>query len=237
MKGIFKFIRLTLLVIVLALIFHNWTLKFLFSLGLRLGLGAPIDIEVAHLDFFDQKLTLEGILIKNPAGFPRGIMAEIPKVSIAFDAAELQERRLHFREAAIEIEELRIMRSAGGGMNLLGLKVFKSSGGPKRTEPPGAGPPLLRTDKVILSLNRITYTDLSGPNPLQQSFRLGIQNAVLDNHPDLEAVVETIVQEAVHAAGLEKTLDDAIRSFGLRNWISEKNSGWKSLVAKVKEAL
>lgn len=236
MKSIFRFIRTSLIVFVLAIIFHNWTLKTLFSIGLRLGLGAPVDIEAAHLDFFNQRVTFEGILIKNPSGYQHGILAEIPKIKVDFDGAALQQGRLHFREVAVEIEELRIMRMQGGKMNLLGLKVFRSSGNRQRPETAGNGPARFQTDAVAISLNRVTYTDLSGPNPLQQSFQLGIRNAILGNKPDLEAVVEAIVQEAIHAASLEKVLEEAIRSFGLRNWLPDK-TGWKSLVAKVKEVL
>ena len=236
MKPIFKYIKLTLVALVLAVIFHNWTIKTLFAIGLRLGLGAPVDIEAAHLDFFNQKVTFEGILIKNPSSFQRGILAEIPKIAVDFDAPELQQGRFHFRNIGIEIEELRMMHAAGGKMNLLGLKVFRPSGGGGKRETASAESPLFRMDKVELSLNRVTYTDLSGPNPLQQSFRLGIQKAALANHPGLESIVEAIVQESIQAAGLQKMLDEAIRSFGLRNWLQEK-SGWQSLVAKVKEAL
>ncbi|HLD49557.1 MAG TPA: hypothetical protein VJC08_00010 [bacterium] len=227
MKSIFKMVKLLLFGLVLAALFHNWTLKTLLSFGLRLGLGAPVDIETAHLDFFSQRVTFEGIVIKNPAAFQRGILAEIPKITVDFDGSELQRARLHFREAAVEIEDLRIIRTAGGKMNLLGLKVFR---------PAKTGKPSFQMDKVVISLNRVTYTDLSGPNPLQQSFRLGIQKAVLENKPDLEAVVEAIVQEAIQAAGLQKVLDEGIRSFGLRNWLPEK-TGWKSLVEKVKKSL
>ena len=237
MKSIFKFIKLTLLTLVLVLVFHNWTLKTLFSAGLRLGLGAPVDIEAAQLDFFNQKVTFEGLLIKNPPGFPRGILAEIPKITVEFDGAELQQGYFHFRTVGIEIEELRIIRVPGGKMNLLGLKVFRPSSGGRRNEPAAQERQRIQTDKAVISLNRVTYTDLSGPVPLQQTFKLGIQNAVLENRPGLEAVVEAIVQESIHAAGLQKALEEAIRSFGLRDWIAESNGSLKSLVAKVKDAL
>ena len=136
----------------------------------------------------------------------------------------------------IEIEELRIVRAANGKMNLLGLKVFHSSGGGEKSKAKTSELPFFRMDTVTLSLNRVTYTDLSTPAPVQQSFRVGIQNAVLGNQPSLEMVVETIVQESIRAAGLQKMLDEAIRAFGLRSFTNE-NAGWKSLVAKVKEAL
>lgn len=237
MKSLFKIIKLTLFALVLAVIFHNWTLKTLLSIGLRLGLGTPVDIEAAHLDFFSQRVTFEGILIKNPSGFQHGILAEIPKITVDFDASELQHGRLHLFEATIEIEDLRIIRAAGGKMNLLGLKVFQAGNQPKDMNAGNGGKrSLFQMDKAVISLNRVTYTDVSGPNPIQQSFRLGIQKAVLENKPDIEAVVEAIVQEAIQAAGLQKVLEEAIRSFGLRNWLPEK-AGWKSLAAKLKESL
>lgn len=236
MKSIFKIIKLILFVIILAVIFHNWTLKTFLSLGLRLGLGTPVDIEAAHLDFFSQRVTFEGILIKNPSGFQHGILAEIPKITVDFDGSEFQHGRLHLREAAVEIEDLRILRAAGRKTNLLGLKVFQSKESKLKNANRGSDRPVFQMDKAVISLNRVTYTDVSGPNPIQQSFRLGIQKAALENKPDLEAIVEAIVQEAVQAAGLQKVLDEAIRSFGLRNWFPEK-AGWQSLVAKVKESL
>ncbi len=234
MKSIFKLIKITLIFLVLAVIFHNWTLKTFLALGLRFGLGAPVEIEAAHLDLFNHEITFEGILIKNPSGFPHGIMAEIPKIIGDFEASELQQGRIHLREVGVEVEDLRILRTAGGKMNLLGLKVFQTSGNKQRNEAPNVGPSRFQMDKVVLSLNRVSYTDLTGPQPLQQNFRLGIHDVVLEP-PSLESIVEEIVQESVQAAGLQKILEEGIRSFGLRNWIPEKG-GWKDVVAKVKQA-
>ena len=69
---------------------------------------------------------------------------------------------------------------------------------------------------------------------MQQSFHLNIHRS-FETRPTLEAVVEMIVSESIQAAGLQKMLDDSIRSFGLRNWPAEKSGGWKDIVAKMKQ--
>ena len=237
MKTLFKWIKTLLILTVLAVVFHNWTLKTVLSFALQLGLGAPVEIEAAHLDLFSGQMTFEGILIKNPNGFPRGILAEIPKIVLDFNPSEIQEGRLHLRQAAVEIAELRIVRVAANRMNLLSLKVFSPSS--KSPAPPPINrkePARFQMDRVSVSLDRVTFTDLSGPSPVQQSFRLGIRNAILENSPSLGDVVEAVVGQSIRSAGLEKVLDEAIRSFGLRNWLPEKNS-WRDALEKFKQAL
>ena len=68
--------------------------------------------------------------------------------------------------------------------------------------------------RLTISLGRATYTDLSGNQPIQQSYNLRMDHAVFKNVSDFGDIVEIVTETAIRQMGLNKILDDAIARFG-----------------------
>lgn len=153
MKLIFNLIKLSILALVLALIFHNWTVKQALRLVLSYQLGAPVEIDRARIDLFKAEVEFKDILIHQPEAFnSREILADIPQIFVDFDWPAIWEGRLHLQAVELNVNELNLIRNPDGRLNLLSFKVFQQAGKkggekPRREDKT----PQVKLDRVILA--------------------------------------------------------------------------------------
>ncbi len=160
MKTIFRLFNFCLFLLVLALVFHNVTAKWLLTAALRHSLGVPVEVRDARVDFLNTQVSFSGIRIDNPRDFPPGVLAEIPKIYIDLEISSLWGKRLHFQTLEINFDSLHVLRAEDGRVNLLALKVFRlperDSG---KTFSPSNFSPDFYVEKLVLTLGRATYVD------------------------------------------------------------------------------
>ncbi len=201
MKAIFKLIKTTLLILVLAVIFHDFTAKWLLTGVLRWTLGVPVAIESAHLDWMQLNILFKDIYIKNPEG-QEGYLAWIPKLFVDLDILALREKRVHFESIEVVVEELRVSRLSDGRLNLSALKSFQNGGGSSSGGQSPKWEPHFEVDSLILTLGRATYKDSAGPVPFEKSFDLKLHRMVYQNVKTIQDVFEIISWEALKQMGL-----------------------------------
>ena len=202
MKTIFGFLKLCFLVLVLALIFHNFTAKWLLTAALRWSLGVPVEVEEAHVDLLATQVLFSGIRLGNPEGFPKGVLADIPKLFIDAEISSLWERRLHLETVEINIRELHILRGVDGRINLLALKVFKFPE-ERASHGAGSGPRFdFYVRQLVLTLGRGTYKDLSRPASVEKSVGLRVDHAVYRNIESMGDMMQIIVWETLKRMGI-----------------------------------
>lgn len=237
MKLIGRLINLCVLILVLALVFHNFTAKTVLALGLRLGLGVPAKIESVQIDFLNTWFLFRGIELRNPYGFPDGLMARIPKIFIDVEISSLWERRVHFSTVEVDFEELRVVRLADGRVNLLTVGDQDSSKRRER-EKPSTAPPQFQIDEFVLSLGRATYMDLTGPSPIIKNYNINIREAVYPNIRGAEDVAKIISWETLKRMGLGQVMG-AVDEIGRELGLSGKGPGalFDRAVAAIKEKL
>lgn len=207
MKLISGLFKLCLLLLILALVFHNFTAKLALAMGLRAALGAPVKIEKVRIDLWNTHFLFRGIEISNPYDFPKGLMVKIPKIFIDLELSSLWEGRVHLEVVEIDVEELRVVRFPDGQMNLLSLGALepksreRASG--RGAEREGGRKPIgFQIDRLVLTFSRATYMDLTGPSPAIRNFDLHIENAVYRNVSGVQDIVRIISWEALKRMGL-----------------------------------
>ncbi len=238
MKLIGRLFNLCVLILVLALVFHNFAAKTVLTLALRLGLGVPARIESAQVDFLNTWCLFRGIEIRNPYGFPDGLLARIPKIFIDVEISSLWEGRLHFSTVEVDLDELRVVRLPDGRVNLLTITERQParSGGEKSR--PYNAPPRFQIDEFDLSLGRATYMDLTGPSPVIKNYNLNIRNAVYRNISGANDVAKIISWETLKRMGLGQitgAVDQIGRELGLSG--TGPDSFFGKAVTAIKEKL
>ena len=236
MKLIGRLIKLGILILVLLLVFHNFTAKTILTLALRLGLGVPTKIESARIDFLNTWCLFRGIEVRNPYGFPDGLLARIPKIFVDLEISSLWEGRLHFSAIEIDFDELRVVRLADGRVNLLTLTDQDATG--RRRESPSAKPPQFQIDEFVLSLGRATYMDLTGPVPIVKNYNLNIREAVYRDINGAEDIVKIISWQTLKRMGLGQVMG-AVDQIGKELGLSGSGPGafFEKAVAAIKEKL
>ena len=81
-KLIWGSIKLGFFVILLALIFQQFTARFILTLLLRTDLGVPIEVGHAQMDFLKAQVRFQDVEIWSPEGFPPGVMIYIREIDL-----------------------------------------------------------------------------------------------------------------------------------------------------------
>lgn len=208
MKAIFKLIKYCIFIIVLALLFHNFTAKWLLMIGLRASIGAPVHVNAAQVNLMETDILFDGIEIENPKGFPRGTMVKIPKIFVDLDIASLWEKRVRLGQVEVIISEINLVKDAGRKINFLQLKTFESKGkteivfyDPENKNKPAKEIKFL-VEKFILSLDKVTFTDYASTNPTPKTLPIRLDGNVYKNVDSVAGMVSVIGFEAMKGIGL-----------------------------------
>lgn len=197
MKTISGLLKTVFWIFVGALVFHNFTARMLLQAGLAYKLGTGVEVDSARVDFLGSRVTFQDIEIKNPEGFPQGVMARIPKISMDLDIASLGAKTLRFESVEIEASEIRILHQPGGRLNLLALKVFEN-----KSQPRESGAIKVYISNLVLTLGKAVYLDLSRPGSREKVFDLGMRRMVYWNVRELGDIAEIIGWETLKRMGL-----------------------------------
>jgi hypothetical protein len=200
-KALFGLIKLAILLIVLALIFHNYAARKALAFYLQSALGAPVEIQSAQVDLLGSKAFFRNILIKNSEDFPEGHIAKIPYLLVDLDFAAFSDGRLHFEKIEVDLGDFQILRNADGRVNWLNLKIIQNAQQkPSEAVSPQKG---AKIDHFIVTLRKGTYRDLSKSGP-PRTIILEMESQDYMNVHTLEDMVMVISWEAMKRMGLEK---------------------------------
>ncbi len=233
MKLIWKLFKLAVFIVILAAVFYNLSAKYLLTWFLSSTLGVPAKIESARFDLANTQVKFEGIELRNPAGFPDGILVNIPEIFIDFEISSLWEGRLHLQTVEIDCRDIRVVRDVDGRINWLSLKVLKSAPPKSEARPRKTvqKPVRFYIDRLVLSLGFATYVDVAGPNQVQRSFNLHIDHAVYRNVDSYPGIIKIITWEIMKQMGVGKLTEAFKRLEGEYNpkgWFAQTVASLKS---------
>ncbi len=211
-KGLFNLIagliRFIILLIVLGLIFHAWTLKQILKYSISYSLGAEVSIQKVEIDWQHSAFEVKDLQIGNPKDFPRGVLADIPLLVATIDLSKIPEGQIYLKALGINIREMEVIRIPEGGLNILGLKPLqqekKGAGAISRTlqsEKVQKYSPQVMINKLIFSFDEISYLDLVSSDPKPKRLRMGIKEATYYNIRGTGDVAGIIVIEALKKLG------------------------------------
>lgn len=156
LRRLFKFL---LFLIVMALIFHNWTARQAMSLYLRWALGTPVQIESARVDFLGTQVDFREAVFYNPSHVPPGVLAHLPLIHLDLDASSIQDGHLRFKAVELTVSDFKITRFRDGRINLFALKVMQ----PGHSRLIASKSPTIQ--QFLLRLERGSFEDDSAATP------------------------------------------------------------------------
>ncbi len=206
MRFLWSLIKLAVLLALVGFFLRAYGAKWLLTVYLQKEFGTQVTVEEVKLDFVNAQAKYNGVVIQNPLVFPDGGMIFIPKLFLDFKPEALLRGKIMLRTLEVNVGEIRVLNVPGNGLNLYALSVMKPKF--KDTGEPGAGrfaaeiKPQFGVDQLILSLGQATSTDLTGPNPLQKSYNLGVQHSIFRNVEGLRGVMDIIIWETLKRMGI-----------------------------------
>ena len=212
-KGLFKLvfglIRLAVLLVILALIFHTWAIKQVLTFSLSYQLGADVSIQNVKMDWKNTGFEVQGLEIGNPYSFPKGILADIPLVIVSVDIPSIPQGILKLKTVGFDLRELQVMNAPKKGLNLLALKPLQRSNEESVSSSREAAQtgiskryaPKVMIDELIFSIGDISYLDMSGPSLKQNHYHAGIRGATYYDIHGTQDITIIVVTEALKKMG------------------------------------
>lgn len=179
-----------ILVVALALLVfaRGWVAKTVLAAGVRGVTGLSLSIRSLDLGLLKNQVRVEGMLLKNPVGFPEPVMAEIPELFVHYDLGGFFQGKIHLEELRLHLKRFVVVKNRQGELNLNAITaVQKAREGKKRpevppaAEKPAAEPSGFKVDHLHLTVGKVVYKDYStGAEPVVHEFNVGIDEHYQD---------------------------------------------------------
>ena len=166
--------------------------------------GAAVRISGFSLGIFRHSVSITGLRVYNPKGFPKGIMLDMPKIKVDYNLADLLKGKIHLAKAELRLKELSLIRNNRGVLNVDSLKV---SGREEITTEKPKKETQFKIDELKLGIGRIVHKDYSAdsqePVVLVHDINL---DKTYKNITGIRQLTLLILVEPMKAAAIEGTV-------------------------------
>ncbi|MGI6241580.1 MAG: hypothetical protein BWY44_00178 [Candidatus Omnitrophica bacterium ADurb.Bin292] len=217
-KLIFNLIRWAVILSVVALIFHTWTIRQVVKHTLSWQLGAPVEIGSVKMDWKNTGFELHGLEIGNPYHYGSGLMADIPLVIVSLDATKIPAGVFRFRTVGLYLRKLNIIHSPGNGFNVMELKTIKKQSPSVHKNIAAADPEHLKDnaqvviDEFIISIGDIALVEALTGLQKEKHIKANIQGQTFHNVSVPQDLVYVTVMLAMKKIGYNFA-EDQLRQF------------------------
>lgn len=162
-------------------------------------IGAPVHIDGVSFRVFGHSIKISGLKIYNPAGFPEGILLDLPKIKVNYDPGALLKKKLHLYSVDVELREIGLEKNKQGELNVDALKV---AGQQEEKNQPSVPMPI-RIGLVKLKMGSLVYKDHSvGKEPVVKVYRIGLQRSY-KNITSAQQLAALVLAEPMKNAGIK----------------------------------
>lgn len=173
--------------------------------GAKMFAGIGLKVKAIDIGLKGTSFKVEELRVYNPDDFPERLMLDLPLLYVNYDLNALISGKIYLHEARIYLEELIIVRSADGRLNLDSL-MGKKEGAPPPPKPPvdqkPAKAPEIRIDLLELKIGKVIYKDYSlGAQPVIQEFNINL-NETQRNITSPQTLISLILSRALRNTAL-----------------------------------
>lgn len=175
------------------------------------ALGAQVEIGRFSSSLIFQKIRIQDLTIKNPAGFPEEIFLSMPEITIQIDGWKALTGQWRFPMIVINLHQVVIIRNTEGKLNVDSLKVVQEQVAREKAAkdvPPAEKPPVnmdFAIDVLKLNIDRVIFKDSSkGDPPVIKVYDVGLKNKTIKNVNGAPQLVTLILVEALKPTAIRQ---------------------------------
>jgi len=202
MKKKFSFAVLIIVILVIFSFLRDFAIKSIVQTVITNVTGAPTDIGNLSLSIIGRSVTITNFKIYNPKGFPREILADIPKIEVALNILPIFQGKIHLRTITLNIKEIGLTKNKDGVQNVDALKISqkKKEAGKKEGMKSSQGINL-QIDIANLAMGRIINKNYSVYPPVVRVFDINLKKTYKDIK-SVQQFAALIISEPLKAAGI-----------------------------------
>lgn len=212
-----KLLKWSLVGVVALLIIFFLTLNLLARKSVEVAVakvtGFPLEIGSMNVGLFSSKIDVRDIKLKNPSGYEDPVFANLPRLYVAYQLPSLVSGNNHIYDLLIELNEIVVVKKAGGESNVVKLKQAVSSG--------------KGSTKYQIDLLRVRFAgdvlikDYTRGKPTERRITLNLSRDYKDiaNSTDVTRLVLMTILPHLPDIGikpdeLKKSLDEGVKGLG-----------------------
>lgn len=204
-RWLFRFALLAIVLVIGLLLLKDNLARSYLEQQIRRKTGFDAKIGKVQLSLLEPRVTLENLVIYNPAEFGGSPLVDAPDVQLEYAPRDLAEHKVHFKLLRLNIRELNLAENNGR------TNVFEVL---PRT-PTGSGKAVSsfafdRVDLLNLSVARVRWTDLQHPKR-NQEINLALENYIMRDVRSEQEVVNLLMKQ-IFRAGITIYVEERPRS-------------------------
>jgi len=165
-------------------------------------LGIKISIGKITFSPFLAHIGLEKVTIHNPPGFVDDELAYLEYLHFVFDPIEMLTRKKpNIYLMALDLKRLNVIKNKKGMINIKEIIPVQEAAATGNDETP------FYFDVVVISVDKVKYTDYSGPVKKEHKYNVGIKEVALLRLKDENAAVKMIIYKALQDTDIGKLIN------------------------------
>jgi len=181
---------LVLLALCLGIFLFPHAVKALIQYSLSQTSGLPVEIDEIQFSLTRPRFLIKDLEFSNGKGFPASSLARIGEIEVHYLPPATIGGWFELKKVEVDFQEFRLVRNEGGSLNLPALRPLAARGE--------------TIDELVLNLGPVIYTDLSGGQPIQQTFDLELDKAVYRKVKGVPGILEILNWEILKRTGVEE---------------------------------
>lgn len=173
--------------------------------------GAAVRIDGLSFDIFNSSIHINGFKMYNPAGFPKEILTDIPKIEVEYDLSALLKKRLHLPWVEIDLKEVVVIKNKEGRLNVNSLK-FAQKKEQLQAQAKQKKQKIIpmHIDLLRLNIGKVIHKDLSrGEKPSVEVYNINIKKT----YKNITGATQLVT--LMLAASLEQTVIKGAEIYGI----------------------
>lgn len=157
--------------------------------GLHAVTGLDTQLGALRWNVWSARAELRELRVWNPDGYGERLLAHVPELIIDARLARLAQGQAHIEYLKLHVEELRVVKSAGGRVNVRAIRSLPGTTSPRELPP-------FHIDVLDLRVSRVTYLDETVTPPFARVFDVNLHERFAGVH-DASAFTGLVVGRAL----------------------------------------
>ncbi|MBU0651123.1 hypothetical protein KKC59_04345 [bacterium] len=195
MKLLFKLCVYLVVVLVVLFLARNFIIKAAMKIGVRAVTGMTLEVDKVNVNPLASVIHFTNLKLLNNKNFKDRVMIDMPELYVSYSAFPLLTKKIHIKEARLDLKEFMVVKNEKGEVNLDSLKGVKTEEGKKKIEKKEeskkpSGKMSFKVDLLKLKIGKALYKDYSvdPENPSVKEYNINID----EEYKDIDSVTKIV---------------------------------------------
>ncbi|MCG8430125.1 MAG: hypothetical protein MJA29_02990 [Candidatus Omnitrophica bacterium] len=172
--------------------------------GIQKASGIELTIGSIDVGLLGTSVSVKDAQVLNPGGFPEAVMMRVPELYVDYDPFSLVSGEIRLEELRVDLEEVVVLTSSLGSVNVDTLRIPLSAGFSSRSKEQAF--PRVVIEELDIHVGRVVFKDYTHTPPEIEEFRVDI-NERMSNVTDLKQLAGVILLKVLSRTDVNRLIE------------------------------